>query len=137
VEVAAEGVAVVDEILMPMVRKSHVLIAAIVIVAACGTSTAPGPAYIRGTITSVESNQAGAFPRILVEEDPTKTILQTNTPKSLVTLAGSTRLKDESGKTVGVGSLKVGLVVSVWITGVVLGSYPDQVSATEIRIEKQ
>jgi hypothetical protein len=54
-----------------------------------------------------------------------------------VTLAGSTRLKDESGKTVGVGSLKVGLVVSVWITGVVLGSYPDQVSATEIRIEKQ
>jgi hypothetical protein len=117
--------------------KNSLLIATTVILVGCGTSTAPGPAYIRGTITSVESNETAAFPRILVEEDPTKTILQTNTPKSLVTMTSSTRLKDEAGKDVAVSSLKVGLIVSVWITGVVLDSYPDQVSATEVQIEKQ
>ena len=109
---------------------------------ACRTSTDPGPAYIRGAITSIEpvtepGGQVARFPRILVEEDPTKTILQTNSKKSLVSLYGSTKLRDAAGKTISPDALKIGAIVSVWITGIVLDSYPDQVSATEIRIEKQ
>ena len=125
-----------------MLSKSFLAIGVSLLFLACRTSTDPGPAYIRGAITSIEpvtepDGQVARFPRILVEEDPTKTILQTNSKKSLVSLYGSTKLRDAAGKTISPDALKIGAIVSVWITGIVLDSYPDQVSATEIRIEKQ
>jgi hypothetical protein len=125
-----------------VLRNSFLVIGASLLFLDCRKSTDPGPAYIRGAITAVESvtepsGQVAPFPRILVEEDPTKTILQTNSKKSLVTLYGATKLRDAAGKTISPDALKVGAIVSVWITGIVLDSYPDQVSATEIRIENQ
>lgn len=117
--------------------------------AGCSNSISPGSdPYIRGTITSLNSGGFGvrdadgstrvvSYPRILVEEDPAQSTLEGNTKKSLVSWGANTQFHTRSGRTITAADLKVGDIVSVWIEGVVLDSYPDQVGATHIVVETE
>ena len=114
----------------------------------CSNVTSSDPPYIRGTITLRDlggvgvrnadgTTQLATYPRIRVEKEPDKTLSQTYSPKSLVSWDTSTEIKSASGAPLTGDDLKVGQIVSVWITGIVLDSYPDQVGATRIVIEKE
>jgi hypothetical protein len=94
-----------------------VLIAAIV---ACSSPTAPGEPHIQGAITTLQlERETGRF---LVEEDPGAPTGK----KTWVGLNGETTIRGRSGHSLRSMDLQVGQTVTVWVTGNILDSFPDQ-----------
>jgi len=128
--------------------KAALFICALSLAAAgCHNPLESDPPYIRGVITGRDLGRVGVresdgivrvieYPRTLVEEDPTAP-LWAGTPKSQVSWGTETHIKFRGDGVATEADLKVGEKVSVWITGAALGSYPTQVGATRIIIEKQ
>ena len=116
-----------------MIRPAMLVLGAAFALTGCNQTVAPSsPPYIRGTVTRVDNQ------RILVEADPTKTIFDgSGTRKSSVRWDADTRFMTRTGAHFAPDGLRLGQVVSVWIAGVVLDSYPDQVGATDIIVESQ
>jgi uncharacterized protein DUF3221 len=118
-----------------MVRTSLAILFSIGTLAACNRESTTGPKatltnapfFIRGEIT-----RAGQPWGTLVEGQPgtsyriTEAYFRTST---------STLIHRTGGSTATVADLKVGTKITLWITGVIMESYPVQVEATEIIIE--
>jgi hypothetical protein len=135
--------------------KPHALsiLLASLVVAACSNANGPNAkdpeaAYIRGYITARDSGGVGVrdadgttrvvyYPRVLVEENPLDPVSRGTTKKSRVSWGPQTQFTSRSGQTLSASDLGVGQFVAVWISGVVLDSYPDQVGATRIILESQ
>jgi len=122
-------------------------------VAACSNANGPNAkdpetAHIRGYITARDSGGYGVrdadgttrvvyYPRVLVEEDPLEPVSHGTTKKSRVSWGPQTQFTSRSGQRLNASDLGVGQFVTVWISGVVLDSYPDQVGATRIVLESR
>lgn len=130
--------------------KAHTLsiVVAALVIAACSNTNEPDSAYIRGYVTVLDSGGIGVrdangvthieyYPRILVEADPSDPVIRGTTKKSRVSWGPTTQFSSRSGKSLNAADLAVGQFVSVWITGTVLDSYPDQVGATKIVVESK
>lgn len=113
-----------------MCRRAAVLAAALGAAAAgcVGPATAPDePPFIRGTITRVGPDRG-----FLVEGEPGPGHRE---DKAYVRAGAGAALLRRGGGRASAADLAVGRVVSVWITGVVLESYPVQVQARAVVLE--
>ena len=93
------------------------------------SGTVPLPAdspYIRGIVTAVDSAS------VRIEADPTS---DSGSPKAIARITPSTAVLFRSGEAVGAEELTVGHLVSVWLTGPIMESYPEQGTASAIVIE--
>ena len=104
-------------------------------VLACGESLAPGaalgpegPAYIRGVV----SMRAGD--RMLVETTSPRP--EHPVDKAWVTVMPAAALRWTDGQPARVDDLAPGRPVSVWVTGPELRSYPVQVTAAFVALER-
>lgn len=104
---------------------------------ACGDGLAPGavaappePAYIRGVVTARAAGAAAD--RVLVETASPRA--EHPVDKAWVTVAPTAALRWEDGQPARADDLTPGRVVSVWVTGPELRSYPVQVTAAFVTL---
>ena len=84
------------------------------------------PPYMSGAITAIEPTE------IRVEADPGTA---SGSAKAMLRLTDETRILWRTGEPADRGDLRLGTVVSAWVTGPVLESYPVQATAATIVIE--
>ena len=96
--------------------------------AACSRPSAPPaePPYIRGAITAIDAGQ------IRVEADPGA---PAGSDKAMLRITRETDIFWRSGERADQGDLRLGTVVSAWVTGPVRESYPVQADAATLVIE--
>lgn len=82
--------------------------------------------YVRGIVTAVDSAA------VRVEVDPTA---EAGSPKLIARIGPATAIAYRTGEPVPLGELTVGHHVSVWLTGPILESYPEQGTASAVVIE--
>jgi len=121
-------------------RKGRRVGATVLVVAgalACGDGLAPGavaappePAYIRGVVTARAAGAAAN--RVLVETASPRP--EHPVDKAWVTVAPTAALRWEDGRPARADDLTPGRVVSVWVTGPELRSYPVQVTAAFVTL---
>ena len=118
-----------------MVRASLAVVVGIGVLAGCRSDSASGPTatlatgpyFIRGEIA-----QAGQAWGALVKGEP-GTSYRVN--EAFFRTSSATLIHHASGAAATAADLTVGKKISLWITGIIMESYPVQVEATEIVIE--
>ena len=109
---------------------SRIALPVVLLLALFACSRAPaipaGPAYIRGAITANEGGQ------IRVEADPGA---PAGSDKAMLRITEDTDILWRSGERADAGDLRLGTVVSAWVTGPVRESYPVQADAATLVIE--
>jgi hypothetical protein len=88
---------------------------------------ATGPYFIRGEIT-----QAGQAWGTLVRGEPGTSYRVT---EAFFRTSSETLIRHANGSAATAADLVVGKKISLWITGIIMESYPVQVEATEIVVE--
>lgn len=114
--------------------KSPILLALLVAtLCACTGSPPEGrrelpeePPYLRGAVTAIDAAE------IRVEADPSTTA---RSAKAVLRLTEETEILWRTGEPADRGDLRLGSVVSAWVAGPVLESYPVQATARTIVIE--
>jgi hypothetical protein len=113
--------------------KRLVPLAILLLLVACSRPEPEGPAalpsqppYLHGAITAMDD--AG----IRVEADPGAA---SGSDKAMLRLTPGTRILWRTGEVADRGDLRLGTVVSAWVTGPVAESYPVQATAATIVIE--
>ena len=102
------------------------------LVAACSRSASDSGAlptdapYMRGAVTAIEGEQ------IRVEADPGA---GSGSDKAMLRITGDTQIFWRSGERADRGDLRLGTVVSAWVSGPVRESYPVQADAATLVIE--
>ena len=84
------------------------------------------PPYMRGAITAIEGAQ------IRVEADPGAS---SGSDKAMLRITRDTEIFWRSGERADQGDLRLGTVVSAWVTGPIRESYPVQADAATLVIE--
>ena len=84
------------------------------------------PPYLRGAVTAIDVSE------IRVEADPSTTA---RSAKAVLRLTEETQILWRTGEPADRGDLRLGSVVSAWVAGPVLESYPVQATARTIVIE--
>lgn len=84
------------------------------------------PPYLRGAVTAIDDAE------IRVEADPSATAISA---KAVLRLTEETHILWRTGEPADRGDLRLGAVVSVWVSGPVLESYPVQATADTVVIE--
>ena len=113
--------------------RAFVLIVAALATGACGEALAPvappaDQAYIRGVVTTVDAD------RVLVEgESP---LPEHPLDRAWVTIPREATLRWYDGRSARSRDVVPGRVVTVWVTGAELRSYPVQVTAVYIALER-
>ena len=111
-----------------MTRRALVL-ALLAALGACSRSTATlpdGAPFLRGAITAIDGAQ------IRVEADPGA---PAGSDKASLRITDDTEILWRSGERADRGDLRLGTVVSAWVTGPVRESYPVQADAATLVIE--
>lgn len=109
-----------------------ILLILLALLCACGgPSSSPaalpsGPPYITGAITAYEEGE------IRVEADPGQS---SGSGKAMLRLTASTQILWRTGERADRGDLRLGTVVSAWVSGPILESYPVQAAADTVVIE--
>jgi hypothetical protein len=113
--------------------KGLVLLVLVSLLSACTRSAQEGPVelpseppYISGAITSIEATE------IRVEADPGSA---SGSAKGVLRLTDDTQILWRTGERADRGDLRLGTVVSAWVAGPVLESYPVQATAATVVIE--
>jgi hypothetical protein len=128
-----------DEMTAGWIREGRRAVVALVVAGAlaCGDGLAPGalaappePAYIRGVVTARAAG--GAADRVLVETGAPRP--EHPVDKAWVTVAPTAALRWKDGRPARADDLTPGRVVSVWVTGPELRSYPVQVTAAFVTL---
>ena len=107
-------------------------LALLCLLAACSRSASDAGAlptdapYMRGAITAIEGGQ------IRVEADPGAA---SGSDKAMLHITPDTEIFWRSGERADRGDLRLGTVVSVWVSGPVRESYPVQADAATLVIE--
>jgi hypothetical protein len=100
------------------------------VLAACGRSATAElptePPYLSGAITAIEPAE------IRVEADPGAS---SGSAKAVLRFGPETRILWRTGEVAGRADLRLGTVVSAWVAGPVMESYPVQATAATIVIE--
>jgi hypothetical protein len=105
----------------------------LLLVCACTSPSSESPAaipseppYLRGAITAMEAGE------IRVEADPGQAA---GSAKAMLRLTPETEILWRTGERADRGDLRLGTVVSAWVDGPILESYPVQAAASTIVIE--
>ena len=102
------------------------------VLSGCETTTtdvAPGSEpFIRGTITAIDGNT------IRVEVNPAE---EHRGKKALLRITKETIILDSLGEPLSQSDLVIGQIVSVWVTGPVIETYPVQAKASLIVVEPE
>ena len=110
---------------------SKVIVALLLVVAACHRSpTAPAPDIV-GTITSRVPVFNAPMPQMLVQGDPASC-----DNSYIVYLWKVRRISFASGASADTSALAVGAQVRIWTDGTALTSCPAQVAAIDIQIDR-
>lgn len=116
---------------MSLIR-SIPLFALLALLCACGgpasspSALPAGPPYITGAITANEQGE------IRVEADPGQSY---GSDKAMLRLAPGTVILWRTGERADQGDLRLGTVVSVWVGGPIMESYPVQATADTLVIQ--
>jgi hypothetical protein len=84
------------------------------------------PPYLSGAITAIEAGE------IRVEADPGQA---SGSAKAMLKLTDETQILWRTGERADRGDLRLGTVVSAWVSGPILESYPVQATAATVVIE--
>ena len=115
-----------------MNRLLRLLAPLLVLLGACNSSSEPPatlpsePPYLSGAITAIEGAE------IRVEADPDRAA---GSAKAMLRLTPETQILWRTGEPADRGDLRLGTVVSAWVNGPILESYPVQAAASTIVIE--
>ena len=111
-------------------RRILPLLGLLAVLGACNRSATAelptDPPYLRGAITAIEPTE------IRVEVDPGAA---SGSAKAMLRLLEDTQILWRTGEPADRGDLRLGTVVSAWVAGPVMESYPVQATAATIVIE--